>query len=189
MADRNREAITEKVREIAERVGASQGIEIVDVELVGGGRNRVLRMVIDRLVDTAATAAGIQVDMAATAAGAAGEVHTVPAPSGVTHADCEFISHEVGTILDVEDVIPGEAYTLEVSSPGVERKLTKPREFERFLGQKVKIVLRRPVENQRHWVGALKGFSDGVITIEPAPGKSVLIPLDQVEKANLKFEW
>ncbi len=191
MADRNREAITEKVREIAERVGASQGIEIVDVELVGGGRNRVLRMVIDRM-PTAATVAGSHMDSAATAATT--EFPNVPAPtgvafSGVTHADCEFISHEVGTILDVEDVIPGEAYALEVSSPGVERKLTKPREFERFVGQKVKIVLRRPVENQRHWIGALKGFADGVITLEPTPGKSVLIPLDHVEKANLKFEW
>ena len=68
---------------------------------------------------------------------------------GVTHADCEFISQNVGTILDVEDVIPGARYTLEVSSPGVERKLTKPREFERFVGQKVKVVLRQPVENQR----------------------------------------
>lgn len=173
MADRNREAITEKVREVAERVGASEGIEIVDVELVGGGRNRVLRMVIDRVAaGDAPTEAGL-----------------TTGPSGVTHADCEFISYQVGTILDVEDVIPGEAYTLEVSSPGVERKLSKPSEFERFVGQKVKIVLRRPVENQRLWVGALKGFSDGVITLEPAPGKSVLIPLDQVEKANLKFEW
>ena len=71
-------------------------------------------------------------------------------PEGVTHADCEFISQNVGTILDVEDVIPGARYTLEVSSPGVERKLTKPREFERFVGQKVKVVLRQPVEESAH---------------------------------------
>ena len=95
----------------------------------------------------------------------------------------------MGTILDVEDVIPGGRYTLEVSSPGVERKLTKPRDFERFVGQKVKIVLRQPVENQRHWVGALKSFAEGIITLEPSPGRSVQFPLDQVEKANLKFEW
>ena len=63
-------------------------------------------------------------------------------------------------MLDVEDVIPGSTgYTLEVSSPGVERKLTKPREFERFVGQKVKVVLRQPVENQRHWTGTLKSFA------------------------------
>ena len=111
------------------------------------------------------------------------------APQGVTLADCEFISQHVGTILDVEDVIPGAGYRLEVSSPGVERKLTKAREFERFVGHKVKVVLRQPVENQRHLTGTLKSFAAGVITLEPGPGKSVQFPLEQVEKANLKFEW
>jgi ribosome maturation factor RimP len=156
MADRS--TVQASVQAIAERVGADQGIEIVDVVLLGGGNSRVLRIFIDK-------------------------------PEGVTHADCEYISLNVGTILDVEDVIPGGHYTLEVSSPGVERKLSKPREFERFVGQKVKLVLRSPVENQRHWIGALKDFSAGVITLEPTPGKSVQIPLEQVEKANLKFEW
>src|SRR5580765_2165604 len=168
MADR--EAVIDKVIEIAERVGASEGIEIVDVDLVGGGRNRVLRIFIDR-----PPAPGQTVDLTA--------------PQGVTLADCEFISQHVGTILDVEDVIPGAGYRLEVSSPGVERKLTKPREFERFVGQKVKVVLRQPVENQRHLTGTLKSFAAGVITLEPGPGKSVQFPLEQVEKANLKFEW
>ena len=110
-------------------------------------------------------------------------------PSGVTHADCEFMSQQVGTILDVEDVIPGGRYTLEFSSPGVERKLSKPRDFERFVGQKVKVTLRQPVADQRHWNGVLKSFTQGTITLEPAPGKQVEIPFDQVEKANLKFEW
>jgi len=158
MSDRNREAITLKVQEIAERVGAAEGIEIVEVQFLGGGGSRLLRIFIDK-------------------------------PEGVSHADCEFMSHQVGTILDVEDVIPGAHYTLEVSSPGVERKLTKPREFERFVGQRVKVVLRQPVENQRHWVGALKEFSEGMITLEPAEGRSVKFPLELVEKANLKFDW
>ena len=170
MAELNREAITQKVLEIAERAGASEGIEVVDVEFLGGGRNRVLRIFIDR----------------PPVAGQAAEPGT---PQGVTHADCEFITHQVGTVLDVEEIIPGGSYTMEVSSPGVERKLSKPREFERYLGQKVKVVLRQPVENQRHWTGALTGFSGGVITLEPAPGKNVQFPLEQVEKANLKFEW
>ena len=151
-------AVTDKVREIAERVAADQGLEIVEINLLGGGSSRVLRIFIDK-------------------------------PEGVTHADCEYISQHVGTILDIEDVIPGSSYTLEVSSPGVERKLTQPRDFERFVGQKVKIALRQPVENQRTWVGALKSFAEGIITLEPSPGKSVQFPLDQVEKANLKFEW
>src|SRR5579864_3680770 len=152
MADRT--AIVEKVREITERVGADTGLEVVDVQLLGGGGTRVLRIFIDK-------------------------------PEGVTHADCETISQNVGTILDVEDVIPGQRYTLEVSSPGVERKLTKPRDFERFVGQKVKVALRQPVENQRHWVGSLKSFAEGILTLEPSPGRSVQIPLEQVERANL----
>ena len=156
MADRK--AIIEKVQEIAERVGADIGVEVVDVQLLGGGGSRLLRIFIDK-------------------------------PEGVTHADCEHISQNVGTILDVEDVIPGGRYTLEVSSPGVERKLSRPREFERFVGHKVKVVLRQPVENQKHWVGALQSFAEGIITLEPSPGKSVQFPLELVEKANLKFEW
>jgi ribosome maturation factor RimP len=156
MADRV--AVLEKVQEIAGRVGASEGLEIVDVQLLGGGGSRVLRIFIDK-------------------------------PQGVTHADCEFISLNVGTILDVEDVIPGGRYTLEVSSPGVERKLTRPGEFERFLGHKIKVVLREAVDGQKHWAGVLQGFSEGMVTLEPSPGKSVQFALDQVERANLKFEW
>jgi ribosome maturation factor RimP len=156
MADRT--AVVEKVREIAERVGASEGVEIVDVQLLGGGNSRVLRIFIDK-------------------------------PEGVTHADCEFMSLNAGTILDVEDVIPGGHYTLEVSSPGVERKLTRPRDFERFSGHKIKVVLREPVEGQKHWAGMLRSCTEGVITLEPAPGRSVQFPLEHVEKANLKFDW
>ncbi|HXA66253.1 MAG TPA: ribosome maturation factor RimP [Bryobacteraceae bacterium] len=153
-----KEETVAKITEIAERVAASEGLEIVDVQLLGAGRGRVLRIFIDR-------------------------------PEGVTHTDCEFVSQQVGTILDVEDVIPGDSYTLEVSSPGLERKLQKPKDFERFLGQKAKVVLREPVENQRSWVGKLAGFSDGIVTLEPSAGKTVSFALTQVEKANLKFEW
>ncbi len=158
MPDRTRQSVVEKVREIAGRVGSSEGVEIVDVELVGGGRSRVLRIYIDK-------------------------------PQGVTHGDCEFISQNVGTILDVEDVVPGGSYTLEVSSPGLERKLVAPRDFERFAGRKVRILLSEPVENQRRWEGLLAGFDDGMITLEPSPGKQVRFGLEKVERANLKFEW
>ncbi len=110
-------------------------------------------------------------------------------PAGVTHADCEFVSHQVGTIFDVEDVIPGDSYRLEVSSPGVERKLTKPADFQRFVGQKAKVVLREPVENQRSWIGKLAAVDGEVVTLEAAAGKQIQFALDQVQKANLKFEW
>ena len=150
--------IVSKITEIAQRVGDAEGIEIVDVQLLGAGRGRVLRIFIDR-------------------------------PAGVSHADCEFISQQVGTILDVEDVIPGDSYTLEVSSPGLERKLFKERDFERFVGKKAKVVLREPVENQRRWEGKLAGITEGIVALEPSDGKVIRFPLAQVEKANLKFEW
>lgn len=156
MADRT--AVVEKIQAIAERVAASEGLEVVEVQLLGGGGTRVLRMFIDK-------------------------------PEGVSHADCELMSQQVGTILDVEDIIPGGKYTLEVSSPGVERKLAKAKDFERFTGQKIKVTLREPVDEKSHWMGLLSGFADGIITLEPSPGKTIQFPLEQVEKANLKFEW
>jgi ribosome maturation factor RimP len=150
-------AIVSKIEAVAERVGQSEGIEIVAVELKGGGKSRLLRIFIDK-------------------------------PEGVTHTDCESISHQVGTILDVENLIPG-SYTLEVSSPGVERKLLKYRDFERFQGKKIKAILREPVENSRRWEGTLASCADGLITLEVAEGKSIRFPFEQVETANLKFEW
>ena len=156
MADRL--AIVEKVREITERVGADKALEVVDIQLLGGGGTRVLRIFIDK-------------------------------PEGVTHADCEFISQNAGTILDVEDVIPGGKYTLEVSSPGIERKLLKPQDYQRFQGKKARITLRDAVEGRRNWEGMLAGLSDGAVSLETEPGKTRQFPLEQVEKANLKFEW
>ena len=153
-------AIVSKIEAIAERVAQFEGIEIVQVELKGGGRNRFVRISIDK-------------------------------PEDVTHADCETILHQVGTmgtILDVEEVVPG-TYTLEVSSPGVERKLSKIKDFERFTGKKIKTILREPVENSRRWEGTLASCADGLLTLEVAEGKTIQFPFDQVEKANLKFEW
>jgi ribosome maturation factor RimP len=158
MAQTSREALAARVAEIAERVGRTEDIEIVEVEFLGSGKNRVLRIFIDK-------------------------------PQGVTHGDCEFISQHVGTILDVEDVIPGPGYNLEVSSPGVERKLVKPADFQRFSGQKAKMVLSEAVENQKHWEGTLRGLEGNLVSLEPSQGKLVQIPLEYIRKANLKFEW
>ena len=152
------EEIVARVTEVARRVAQSEGLEVVEVQLLGGGRKRMLRITIDK-------------------------------PAGVSHADCELMSHQVGTILDVEDVMPGGSYTLEVSSPGVERKLRGPADFERFLGRKAKVVLSEPVEDRRHWEGILAGFAGDVVTLEPSPGKTVQFNVQQVEKANLKFDW
>jgi ribosome maturation factor RimP len=110
-------------------------------------------------------------------------------PGGVTHADCELISERVGNLLDQEDAVPGGSYTLEVSSPGVERKLSKPRDFERVIGQKIRLTVREPLEQQTRFEGKLAGFEAGVLQLETSPGRLLRIPLDQVQKANLKFEW
>jgi ribosome maturation factor RimP len=110
-------------------------------------------------------------------------------PEGVTHADCELVSQEVGTILDVEDVIPGGSYNLEVSSPGVERKLRKPGDFERFTGKKVKVVLREPVEGSNHWEGLLCAAEGGLIRLDVGNGRVISFTFDAVSRANLKFEW
>jgi ribosome maturation factor RimP len=152
------EAVASKIEEIALRVVEAEGMELVEVEVKGGGSQRMVRISIDK-------------------------------PDGISHADCELVSQQVGTILDVEDVVPGGRYTLEVSSPGLERKLLKPRDYERFQGKKVKITLRDPIEGQRHWEGTLVAFQNGVVSLEPAAGKTIQFPLAQVQKANLKFEW
>ncbi len=136
---------TERVREIAERVAASSGLEVVEIDLRGGGKSRRLRIVIDR--PTAGTADN---------------------PSGVTHEDCANLSREVGTILDVEDVVPGPSYVLEVSSPGLDRKLVRATDFERFTGSLVKLMTREPIEGNRFFEGRLEAFESGRLTLDLA---------------------
>lgn len=121
-------------------------------------------------------------------------------PEGVSHADCELISRAVSAALDAEDPIPG-SYELEVSSPGVERKLTKWQDWVRFCGSKAKVVLREPVqpaypENAERTGGPIKSFDGNIlraenqtVTMELAGGAIVSFPMGLVDRANLKFEW
>lgn len=163
----------ERAREIAERVAASSGLEIVEIEFLGGGKARMLRVFLDK------PAAG-----------------TDPL-AGVTHDDCANFSREFGTILDVEDVMPG-SYTLEVSSPGLDRKLIKAADFNRFTGSRVKLTTRQPVGNNRHFEGRLESFQDGRLMLDlsvashksrkkmgAAAGEKIEIDFANVEKANL----
>jgi ribosome maturation factor RimP len=166
----------DRVREIAERVAASSGLEVLDIEFRGSGPARMLRVFLDKPSVASSDPLG-----------------------GVTHGDCANFSREFGTILDVEDVVPG-SYTLEVSSPGLDRKLTKASEFERFVGSRIKIVTRNPVNNNRYFEGRLESFRDGRLTLDlsvagkksrkkmgaaASEGKTISIEFSDVEKANL----
>ncbi len=165
----------DQVREIVQRVATSSGLEVVEVDLRGAGKARMLRIVIDKL-----SAASDRI--------------------GVTHEDCANLSREVSTILDVEDVVPGDSYVLEVSSPGLDRKLSKAGDFERFIGSLVKLTTRNPVNGNRHFEGRLQSFHAGQLSLEvgasrkkakpgdPAPQK-LEIELTNVEKANLVPEF
>jgi ribosome maturation factor RimP len=164
----------DRVREIAERIAASSGLEIVEVEFLGSGPARMLRVFLDK----PSAASGDPL-------------------AGVTHGDCANFSREFGTILDVEDAVPG-SYTLEVSSPGLDRKLTKPADFERFAGSRMKVMTRNPVNNNRFFEGRLESFHNGQLTLDlsvaskksrkkmgAAEGQRIVIDFSNVEKANL----
>ena len=162
-----------KLRDIAERVASSSGLEVVDIEFLGAGKHRMLRVFIDR----------------------PGAVPSAQHPDGVTHEDCSRFSREFGTIVEVEDAVPGGPYVLEVSSPGLDRKLKKASDFERFRGHRVKLTTREPVNNNRHFEGKLESFENGKLLLDlstarrkmrPKEGAaSVEIELANVEKANL----
>ena len=116
-------------------------------------------------------------------------------PGGVTHEDCANVSRELSTVLDVEDAVPGGPYVLEVSSPGLDRKLSRPADFERFTGSRIKLTTRTPVNGNRHFEGRLQSFHEGRMTLElgtpgkkPKPGSvpvKIEIELSNVEKANV----
>jgi len=146
---------------------------------------------ITELGEQAATGTGIEIaEIHLRGAGKARLLRVyIDRSGGVTHADCELISDRLGKLLDEEDAVPGESYTLEISSPGVERKLSKPRDFERVIGQKIRVGVQEPILGQRRFEGKLSRFTDGMLELETEPGHTVRVPLGQVQEANLKFEW
>ena len=108
-------------------------------------------------------------------------------PGGVTHDDCSDVSHHLGTVLDVEDFIHS-AYTLEVSSPGIERGLYKPSDYERFAGNLAKIKTRSPIKNQRNFRGRIVGLADSEVIFEDNTSGRVRIPFGDIAKANLEID-
>ncbi len=150
--------LLEKITQLGEGAALGTGIDLVEIQLRGAGKARLLRVYIDK-------------------------------PGGITHGDCELLSERFGKLLDEDETLLSEGYTLEVSSPGVERKLSRPRDFERVVGQKIRIALREAVEGQLRFEGKLTEFAADMLQLEIAPGQVVRLPLAQVQKANLKFEW
>lgn len=108
-------------------------------------------------------------------------------PEGVTHEDCSEVSLHVGTVLDVEDFIHS-AYTLEVSSPGLERGLYKRADYERFAGQLARLKARQPVNGQRNFRGRIVGVEGDHVAFDDRTNGRVLVPLDAIVKANLEID-
>ena len=153
-----------KIREAAERVASSVGVEVVDVEWKVG-KQRLLRIYIDR----------------------------APSPgqrmgSGVSHQDCEALSEQLSVILDVEDLVPGGGYVLEVSSPGLDRRLLKPSDYEKFSGRLARLWLNDAVENTKYFEGRLAGLADGMVQLS-VRDRVISFPYENIRKANLVVEF
>src|SRR5271157_20212 len=106
---------------------------------------------------------------------------------GVSHADCALVSEQLGVMLDVEDVFPGR-YTLEVSSPGLDRKLTNPRDFTYFVGRRARLVLKDPIGNQKVLEGRLAGFENGRVRLDLGDQGLQELDLANIRKAQLVVE-
>jgi ribosome maturation factor RimP len=176
----------DKIREAAERVARSEGLEVVDVEWKVG-KQRFLRVYIDRVLKAVAPASDEAGQTAATGVGAWAD----GGYAAISHADCERVSKQLSVILDVEELIPGPGYILEVSSPGLDRELRKPADFERFKGRLAKISTTEPVGDARFFEGRLAGFADGKVRVElkGREARVVELPIEGIRKASLVVEF
>lgn len=241
----------EKLRAAAQRVAASHGLDVVDLDFAGGGKFRALRVFVEKNADgrakLAEAAKAAQEAMAAGGSKKRGaeeaerllgrkpaeepvaddlaapveedgdiaeldDLESLPSAvirgelsiehlSGVTHEDCEQFSRDFGTLLDVEDLVSGTEYTLEVSSPGLDRKLTNAADYERFVGSLVKLQTFEPVNGNRHWKGRILKLVEGKLELDTSEEKrkskkkaearttSVEVQISNVEKANLVPEF
>jgi len=175
----------EKIREAAERVARSEGLEVVDVEWKIG-KQRFLRVYIDRLPASV------------------GESHSMDSPHGdenghpapdpypkISHADCERVSKQLSVILDVEELVPGPGYVLEVSSPGMDRALKKAADYVRFTGRAAKVWTDEPVDDMKFFEGRLAGVANESVQLElkSKTPRTVAVPLALIRKAHLVVEF
>ncbi len=189
----------DQIRAAAQRVAASHGLDVVDVEY-RGGKPRALCVYIEKNAEQRAR-------LAAETGNAANGI-AAEQLSGVTHDDCTAFSRDFGTLLDVEDLVPGAEYTLEVSSPGLDRKLHTLADFQRFAGSLVKLQTYEPVAGNRHWQGRLTQVGDQAVMLDLSalkqkgksrkaaakanqenPDRGIEIGIANIEKANLIPEF
>ncbi len=150
----------EKIRALAEPIAGEIGLEVLEVELKGAPARRLLRILLDSSMPNRA----------------------------VTLDDCTAISRRLGDVLDASSAVGG-AYLLEVSSPGVNRPLLTLAHFRRFAGERVKIRLRVPVGDVQHTVARIVGVEDEALVLETENGNRLTTEIDNVERANLEFEF
>jgi ribosome maturation factor RimP len=174
----------DEIRAAAERVAASHGLELVDLEFAGSAKDRILRIYLEK---NAEARERLKAEIAAGADGLperlADGALSPEQLSGITHEDCAEFSRDFGVLLDVEDLVSGGEYTLEASSPGLDRKLSKPEEFQRFKGSLVKVQTFEPVRNNRHWQGRLVEARVSGPPAEPAsPAPGITLDLAAVRQ-------
>ena len=154
----------ERIRSIAERVAASLGLEIWDIQSRRETSGHVVRVFIDRPGPASTPEESVSVD------------------------DCEQVNREIGTILDVEDPLPF-TYTLEVSSPGLDRPLRGSGDYDRFAGRLAKIVVKEAVDNQKAFEGRLRGTDADDVLLEAPNGRLHRLPLRLITRGRLEVEF
>lgn len=156
--------VIEQVRGLAERVAGTHGLSVLDVQLSREGRGLVVRVLIDRPGPSATAEESVGIE------------------------DCARVSRDLSAMLDVEDVVPG-SYTLEVSSPGLDRPLRHADDYRRFSGRRAKLVMRVPVDGQSFFKGRLGGFEGEHVLIDADDGRRHLVPIGVISRANLEVEF
>jgi len=161
--------LIDQIRAVADRVARSYNLEIFDVQFRRESPGWVLRIFLDVPWDS-------------------GNGNGSSADASVTVQDCERVSRDLSAVLDVEDTIP-QSYTLEVSSPGLDRPLRGELDYRRFAGRIAKMVVSEAVDGQKHFEGRLQGLDGDAVVIETRPGKRQLIPLKLITRARLEVEF
>ena len=162
--------IDDQIRAVAERVARSYQLDVFDVQHRRESHGWVVRIFLDRPVSDGQTLSAAKPD------------------GGVTIEDCERVSRDVSAVLDVEDVID-HAYTLEVSSPGLDRPLRRADDYRRFAGRLAKVVVSEPVDHQKHLSGRLRGTEGDTVLLEGQGGRIHRIPMSAITRARLDVEF